>query len=244
VQRLTPDPGPTTVERQLDTYEPWKAEHEDRPFVAMNFAATVDGRATIGGVSGPIGSATDTAMLAGLRTRFDAVMIGAGTMRAERYGRPMADPEKREGRERLGLLPDPLMVIVSGRFDLPWDAPLFTAGGGRVLIFTTSEQEAPQTATSLQVVRHRGSVDLAAALRHLREEQGVRAVLSEGGPRLHAEMQAAALVDDLFLTISPKLSGGAAPRILEGDLPEVEHLRLAWLLEEDGELFARYSRPE
>src|ERR1044072_8247853 len=51
----------------------------------MNFAATVDGRATIGGVSGPIGSETDTAMLVGLRSRFDAVMIGAGTMRAERY---------------------------------------------------------------------------------------------------------------------------------------------------------------
>ena len=58
----------------------------------MNFAATVDGRATIGGVSGPIGSDTDTAMLAGLRTRFDAVMIGAGTMRAERYGRLVAEP--------------------------------------------------------------------------------------------------------------------------------------------------------
>ena len=57
----------------------------------MNFAATVDGRATIGGVSGPIGSAADTAMLVGLRTRFDAVMIGAGTMRAERYGRPVGD---------------------------------------------------------------------------------------------------------------------------------------------------------
>ena len=58
------------------------------PSWRSNFAATVDGRATIGGVSGPIGSSADTAMLAGLRTRFDAVMIGAGTMRAERYGRP------------------------------------------------------------------------------------------------------------------------------------------------------------
>ena len=96
----------------------------------MNFAATVDGRATIGGVSGPIGSDTDTAMLVGLRTRFDAVMIGAGTMRAERYGRLVADPEKRERREQLGLPPEPLMVIVSGRLDLPWDAPLFTDGGG------------------------------------------------------------------------------------------------------------------
>ena len=86
MQRLIPDPASTSVEEQLDAYRPWEQAHEDRPFVAMNFAATVDGRATIGGVSGPIGSATDTAMLVGLRTRFDAVMIGAGTMRAEHYG--------------------------------------------------------------------------------------------------------------------------------------------------------------
>jgi riboflavin-specific deaminase-like protein len=244
VRRLLPDPGPTTVERQLDTYEPWTEKREDRPFVGMNFAVTVDGRATIAGVSGPIGSDTDTAVLSGLRTRFDAVMIGAGTMRAERYGRPVANPEKRERRESLGLPPDPLMVIVAGSLDLPWDAPLFSEGDGRVLILTASEdEEPPQVATPVEVVRHRGSVDLAAALRHLRAERGVRALLCEGGPRLHAEMQAAGLVDDLFLTISPKLSGGAAPRILEGELPEVEPLRLAWLLEEDGELFARYSRP-
>ena len=242
MQRLIPDPGPVTIDEQLDAYRPWEQAHEDRPFVAMNFAATVDGRATIGGVSGPIGSDTDTAMLAGLRTRFDAVMIGAGTMRAERYGRPVPNQEKREQRERLGLPHDPLMVIVSGGLDLPWDAPLFTDGGGRVLVFTASDAEAPTTETSLRIVRHQGSVDLSAALLHLHEEHGIRAVLSEGGPRLHAEMQAAGLVDDLFLTISPKLAGGAAPRILEGELPSIEPLELAWLLEEDGELFARYRR--
>lgn len=243
MRRLLPDPGPTTVEEQLDSYRPWEQEREGRPFVAVNFAATVDGRATIGGVSGPIGSATDTAMLAGLRRRFDAVMIGAGTMRAERYGRPVASQAKRERRERLGLPHDPLMVIVSGRLDLPWDAPLFTEGGGRVLVFTASGAEPPATATPLRVVRHEGAVDVAAALSHLRDERGVRALLCEGGPHLHAQLQAAALVDDLFLTTAPKLSGGGAPRILEGEqLPAVAELELAWLLEQDGELFARYSR--
>jgi riboflavin biosynthesis pyrimidine reductase len=242
VRRLLPDPGPTTVEEQLGSYEPWLEAHDDRPFVGMNFVATVDGRATISGVSGPIGSDTDTAMLAGLRTRFDALMIGAGTMRAERYGRPASRQETRERRERIGLPPDPLMVIVSGSLELPWDAPLFGEGGGPVLIFTNSDAEPPETATSVSVVRHEGAVDLAAALAHLREERSVRALLSEGGPRLHAEMQALGLVDDLFLTTSPKLSGGAAPRIVEGELPEVEPLELGWLLEEDGELFARYRR--
>ena len=186
MQRLLPDPGPTTVESQLDSYRPWERAREDRPFVAMNFAATVDGRATIDGVSGPIGSSTDTAMLAGLRTRFDAVMIGAGTMRAERYG-------------ELGRR---LVVVESG----------------------------PD-----------GRVDLATLLRSLRKE-GVRALLCEGGPTLHGALQASGLVDELFLTIAPKLAGGEAPRIVEGELPAVAELELGWLLEEDGELFARYQR--
>lgn len=243
MRRLLPDPGETTVEQQLDTYRPWEEPREDRPLVAVNFAATVDGRATIAGVSGPIGSNTDTAMLAGLRTRFDAVMIGAGTMRAERYGPPVSNPEKRERRERIGLSPNPLMVIVTGRLDLPWDAPLFTEGNGRVLIFTGSEAEPPETVTPLEVVRHEGFVELAGAMRHLRHECGVRALLCEGGPGLHGELEGAGFVDDLFLTIAPKLSGGDAPRIIEGDLPAVAPLELNWLLEEEGELFVRYRRP-
>ena len=186
MRRLHPDPGETTIEEQLDSYRPWEEARDDRPFVAMNFAATVDGRATIGGVSGPIGSATDTAMLSGLRTRFEAVMIGAGTMRTEHYN----DIGRR------------LVVVESGS---------------------------------------RGKVDLPTLLRSLHDE-GVRALLCEGGPTLHGALQTAGLVDDLFLTIAPKLVGGIAPRILEGDLPGLAPLELAWLLEEDGELFARYSR--
>lgn len=186
MRRLLPDPGPTTVEEQLDSYRPWEHPHEDRPFVAMNFAATVDGRATIKGVSGPIGSDTDTAMLTGLRTRFDAVMIGAGTMRAERYGEI--------GRR--------LVVVESG----------------------------PD-----------GRADLRALLGSLRDE-GVRALLCEGGPTLHGSLQAQGLVDDLFLTTAAKLSGGEAPRIVEGELAGVVGLELSWLLEEEGELFARYTR--
>lgn len=241
MRRLLPEPGPTSVEDQLDGYRPWEEALGDRPRVAVNFATTLDGRATIGGRSGPIGSDTDTQMLVGLRSRFDALMIGAGTMRAERYGRVLGQ-ERRERRERIGLPHDPLMVIVSGRLDLPWDAPLFTEGG-RILVFTSSDAEPPETATKLRVVRHEGPVDLAEALRHLRQDRGVRALLCEGGPHLYGELEAAELVDDLFLTIAPKLAGGEAPRLIEGELPAVTELRLDWLLEEDGELFARYRRP-
>ncbi len=210
--------------------------------MAVNFATTLDGRASIDGVSGPIGSATDSRMLSALRGRFDAIMIGGGTMRSERYGRPIPDQEQRERRERFGLPHDPLMVIISGRLDLPWEAPLFSDGGGRVLIFTSSEVAPPPTATPLRVIRHAGAVDLAVALGQLRRERGIRALLCEGGPTLHGELEALGLVDELFLTIAPKLAGGVAPRILEGSLGKVAELELAWLLEQEGELFARYRR--
>jgi riboflavin-specific deaminase-like protein len=242
MQRLLPNPGPATVEQQVSGLDLVDLAYNDRPYVVVNFATTLDGRAAIEGRSGPIGSDTDTEMLQMLRTRVDAVMIGAGTMRAERYGRIVSDPALRARRERIGLPHDPLAVIVSGRLDLPWDAPLFTDGGGRVLIFTASEAEPPQTETPVLVERHEVGVDMAEALRHLREERGIRALLCEGGPGLHNQLQATGLVDELFLTIAPKLPGGQEPHILEGDLPQIWQWELAWLLEERSELFARYRR--
>lgn len=240
MRRLLPDPAPTSVAEQLDGYRPWDDPPAGRPRVALNFASTLDGRAAIEGRSGKIGSEADTAMLVGLRQRFDAVMIGAGTMRAERYGRIVAEPARRARREELGLAGDPLAVIV-GSLDLPWDAPLFTDDGGEVLLLTAEQDaEPPATATPVEVVREPGGrIDLAAAVRRLREERGVRALLCEGGPHLHSQLQAAGLADELFLTIAPKLVG-AGPSILEGALPAVAELELAWLLQEDSELFARY----
>ncbi|MGH2922820.1 MAG: dihydrofolate reductase family protein [Solirubrobacterales bacterium] len=240
IRRLLPEPGDTTVAAQLHELDFKQLAHEDRPYVALNFAVTLDGRAAIGGHSGPIGSGTDTEMLQRLRTRVDAVMIGAGTMRAERYGRMVSDPEFRAYRERAELSHDPLAVIVSNRLELPWDASLFTDGGGGVVIFTASDDEPPETATPVTCVRHSEGVDLAKALRWLRLERGIRSVLCEGGPTLHGRLREEGLADELFLTIAPKLAGGEAPRILEGALPEVVELELAWLLESDGELFGRY----
>jgi riboflavin-specific deaminase-like protein len=243
VRRLFPDPGPTTVPDQVIQLDLISSPPAERPYLVTNFAVTMDGRATLHGRSGPIGSDTDTELLVCLRTRVDAVMIGAGTMRAERYGRPLADPGKRGRRERRGLSQDPLLVIVSGRLDIPWDAPVFTDRGARVLIFTTSEAEAPETVAQVRLVRHEGTVDLAAALAYLRAERGVRALLCEGGPRIHAQLLDAGLVDELFVTHAPKIAGGDGPGLAVG-LSELERpLEVAWLLEQDGELFARYRVP-
>jgi riboflavin-specific deaminase-like protein len=241
IEQLVPDRAETTVAAQLASFDPAAlCTGDDRPFTFTNFAVTVDGHATIDGRSGPIGTDTDTAMLVGLRNVAEAVMIGAGTMRAERYGRILGDPSKRAARERRGLPHDPLMVIISGRLMLPWDAELFTNGGGRVLIFTASEEEPPQTATPVRVIRHEGRVDMTDALRYLRAERGIRSLLCEGGPHLHSDLLEAGLVDELFVTYGPRVAGGAGPGMTTG-LPEiVTDLELAWLLRDESELFARY----
>jgi riboflavin-specific deaminase-like protein len=242
MRRLLPDVAETTVADEVGSLELVSRALERRPYLITNFALTLDGRATISGRSGPIGSKSDTAMLVALRTRVDAVMIGAGTMRAERYGRVIGDPEKRARRERDGLSPDPLMVIVSGRLHLPWDASLFTDGHGRVLIATLSDAEPPECKTAVQVLRQEGNLDLAALLERLRHEFGVRALLCEGGPHLHAELIAAGLVDELFVTHAPKLAGGAGPGLVAGLGERVREVEIAWLLAEEatGELFGRY----
>jgi riboflavin biosynthesis pyrimidine reductase len=226
VRRLHPDPGPTTVEEQLEGYEPGAAP-DGRPYVALNFATTLDGYGAIGGRSGPIGSDVDTAVLVALRKRFDAVMIGAGTMRAERYG-PLP-----------GGIP---LILVSGRLDLPWDAEAFTADRGSVVVFTASEVDPPEMKVPVQVIRHEGKVDIAAALSQIRGDLGISSLLCEGGPGMHAQLQRDGLADELFLTIAPKLSGGPAPHILEGELDAPIEFEQAWLLEHEGELYARYRR--
>ncbi len=245
MRRLLPDPAETTVSEQMESFDPASLAGDARPYVFTNFALTVDGEATIGGVSGEIGSDDDTAMLVGLRTTADAVMIGGGTMRAERYGRPVADPAKRELRERRGLEPDPLMVILAGSLGtLPWDAPLFTAGEGRVLLITAGDEVAPPTETAVEVERigdAAGRVDVAAALRHLRSARGIRALLCEGGPTLHTVLLQAGLLDEIFLTRAAAIGGGSGPGLFSG-LPEARReLELRWLLASGDELFARYQ---
>ncbi len=240
MRRLFPDPGPTTPDEQLGGLDLRDLAPGERPYVLTNFAVTLDGRATIAGRSGSIGSEADTALFHTLRTRVDAVLVGAGTIRAEKYGALIEDSEARSRRDRDGLAHHPLAVVVSNSFDLPWDIGLFNSGLGSVLIATASDREPPDTATSVRVERHRGEVDLARMLEGLRRERGVRSVLCEGGPHLHGQLVSLDLVDELFVTVAPKLAGGAGPGLLEAAPERPRDLDAVWLLEEDGELFGRY----
>ena len=107
-------------------------------------------------------------------------MVGAGTVRAERYGRMTKSDELREKRVAEGLAPDPLAVIVSGRLDLPADLPILNEPEQRVVIATGSDATLP--GLGAQVEYARVGDDLPRLMAHLEEAHGVRSVLCEGGP--------------------------------------------------------------
>ena len=239
--RLEPAGGEASAREWLSEVRPRERAPDGRPFVYANFVATLDGRAAIGGSSRELGEAPDLEMLLEMRVLADAVLIGSGTLRAEGYARLVRSEERRAYRESRGLPGDPLAVVISRGLDLPWDAGLFADPEQPVLVYTGVEPRAPDVAAPVEVVRLEGPSP-AAALGDLRR-RGVRALLCEGGPHLFGSLAADGLVDELFLTLVPLLTGEAeAPRVIEGgDLPERVRGEPLWVLRAGGELFLRYA---
>ncbi|MGO9249056.1 MAG: dihydrofolate reductase family protein [Solirubrobacteraceae bacterium] len=184
----------------------------ERPYVVLNMAATLDGRATLQGRSGPISGPADRALFHGLRSVVDAVMAGAGTMRTERYGPIVPDPGRRRLRCERGLDERPLACVVSASLaGLTPELPLLADADSRVIVLTASPQSLPVLPARVEYVRARredGSLDLAAALVELHDRLHVRTLLCEGGPHLNLGLLSAGLVNELFLSISPLLAGG------------------------------------
>jgi riboflavin-specific deaminase-like protein len=240
LERLEPG-GARPPHTWLAEVRPHERAPADRPFVYMNMVASVDGRAAIDGRSHAIGSAVDTLMLTELRALADAVLIGAGTLRAEGYAKLVGNPERVARRLAAGRPETPVAVTISRTLDLPWDAGLFAAAGQPVLVYTGADATAPAVAAALEVVRL-ADPSPGAVLGDLRA-RGVRALLCEGGPTLNRALLAAGVVDELFLTLAPLLAGNsAAPRIVEGDdLPHARRLALRWALHHEGELYLRYG---
>jgi riboflavin-specific deaminase-like protein len=218
------------------------------PFLLLNMASTADGRASLSGRSGAIGNRADHALFHALREAVDAILVGAGTVRAERYGRLVRDPQRRRRRAQRGLAEEPLACIVSASLDLPADLPLLSEPAARVVILTPSEATVGDVAARVEYVRAgSGSVcDLEESLRQLRERFAVRTVLCEGGPHLNHDLLRAGLVDELYLSFAPLLAGGDDPerrtlRIVSGDeLPRPSAMELESVLESESQLFLRY----
>ena len=242
LRRLLPAAGELTADELVGELRPWELAPPQRPHVAVNMVHTCDGRAAVHGRTGPISSLADRQLFHALRTRVDAVMVGAGTLRVERYGRMVPDAARREQRSAAGLEPDPLAIVVTGSLDLPADLPLLQDPASRVVIVTSAQHELEGVRAHVEYVRS-AAVDLPGALEHVRAVHGVRAVLCEGGPHLNASLLARGLIDELFLTTVPALAGAAgALSIMDGaPLQAPLGLSLRWLLEHEGELFARYA---
>ena len=210
--------------------------------------STADGRATVQGRSAPLGGAADRALFHGLRTAVDGVLVGAGTVRVERYGRMIPNPEHRRLRLQRGRREEPLACIVSGRLALDEDIPLLGESSARIVLLTASAASLPATAAEVQYVRDSGGrLDLHAALGQLAQRFQVRSLLCEGGPHLARELLNEGLVDELFLTLSPLLAGGEpvggeALRILAGaELEPPAELELLAALRSGSFLFLRYG---
>ena len=234
LRRLHPEPG------EIDALEAVSGlAGED--VLAVNMVASADGRAAHEGKTAPLSDAADREVFHLLRAQADAVLVGTGTLRAERYGRFTKDERRRAVREDNGLDPEPYGVTLSRSLDLPYDIPLFQDPGARVVVYTTSDRDAEECPARVDVVRL-DDLDPPAVLAHLRREYDVRCVVSEGGPHLNGPFFAAGVVDELFLCLSPALVGGRHPlTILEGELEAPLQLDLRHAVEHESSLLLRYA---
>ncbi len=184
--------------------------------VRVNFVSTVDGAASgADGRSGSINTPPDHRVFALQRQLADVVLVGAGTARAEEYG-----------RSRIPI------VVVSAAGHLP--ESLAGRGAGRSVLVTCAASG--RTASEDVWIHGVDTVDLAEMLDHLATE-GMSRVLCEGGPTLFSSLLQARLVDEVASTVAPRIVGGDGIRMTHGPFVDVP-LHLWHLLEEDGTLLA------
>jgi riboflavin-specific deaminase-like protein len=240
VQLIYPERKPTSPEELAADLRLHERAPAGRPYLGLNMVSSLDGKATLDWRTKGLSTEVDRRLFHHLRTQADAVMVGAGTAREERYGRMTKNDELRDKRVAEGRSPEALAVVVSGRLDLPADLPLLNEPEQTVLIATGAEHSLPDTHADIEYARV--GDDLPRLMAELLE-RGVRAVLCEGGPTLNSFLFASGLVDELFLTMNPKVVGGAAAlTIVAGrELVEPVELDLVSVAEADGELFTRWS---
>ena len=213
-----------------------------RPWVRANMVASLDGSAVKDGRSGGLGGPADREVFGVLRSLCDAVLVGAGTARAEGYRAPRAKEPEQDARRSRGQRPAPVLVLVTRRLELDPGSALFTGAERTVVVTSGSSDEDARSrlAEVADVVVTGDEVDIAAALDVLRD-RGLARILCEGGPSLLGDVARAGRLDELCLTVSPQLVGGDGPRIVHG--PDLDlGFAAASVLEQDGVLLTRYVR--
>ncbi len=200
--------------------------------------STLDGKATLGGdrpnASG-IGSETDQKLMRRLQEVADGILIGAGTLRAGNIIYPIG----------------PVRAVISASCDLPLENRFFRDDPERLRIFTVSG------CGNLKLNRYRvydlapgpqNRLDMRQVLAILREREGVRRLLVEGGAQLNFELLSRDALDELFLTIAPKLVGGQdRPTVIGGaglDPGSYRQMRLISIYRNGSEIYLRYRRKD
>src|SRR5215217_948170 len=213
-----------------------------RPYIFINMVSSLDGNTSVQGKASGIGTAMDRRIMRTLRSKADAVMIGAGTLRAEKLSLGL-------DAEDAGT--NPLAIILSGTGDIPLESNLIRYGHQRILVFladSVAEAASTRLGHHAEVTRVRttasGGVDLARAIGMLKTEYGVNRLLVEGGPTLNHALISTRLADEIFITLAPMLLGTCdpeTPAILGGPLNEPQNLQLISIYLADDELFLRYA---
>ncbi|HEX7353365.1 MAG TPA: dihydrofolate reductase family protein [Mycobacteriales bacterium] len=229
-------PDPSTAAGLHDRYRPG-----DRRWVRAGMITSVDGSATAGGLSGGLGSAADQQVLSTLREHADVVLVGAGTVRAERYGAFRPGRERQQRRLADGRAQAPRLAVVGRATGWTGQEPWVTGAATPPLLVTAAAGAADVPGCET-VVAGTSAVSLASTMTEL-AERGLLSVLCEGGPRLLGRLVGEDLLDELCVTFSPLLVGPGTARIVAGESWQHQHrMRLADLLEDDGLLFCRYVR--
>lgn len=220
------------------------------PYIAINMVSSLDGMTAVDGTADSIGGPADRRVMRNIRSRFDAVLRGAGTVRADRISLGVSEDLARlrvtEGREA-----QPLDLILSGGItEIPLDTNLLDVTPGRValLVPLNSTTAVREDISIIQMpATSSGNVDLLTAMEILKQNHGVHSLLLEGGPSLNYSFVSLNIVNELFLTLAPKLLAGVSDDSLTltswtGVTPmSAETLRLTSAHVSDGELFLRYA---
>lgn len=224
------------------------ARAANRAHVRVNFITGADGAVSYRGQSGELGGETDRAVMSVLRAASDAVLVSAGTVRAEGYG-GLSIPAQLLERRRATAVTEgayPRIVIASNALSLDASMPVFTGAERRPLI-VTSRHAAARSGAQFRDVADVLAVgddvlDLAGALRCL-AELGLHRVLCEGGPQLFGSLLAADLVDEVCLTVAPIFTAGSAGRIATSHSEVFRRFALrAHFADPEGYLLTRYAR--
>jgi len=216
-----------------------------RPALRANFVSSLDGAATAGGLSGGLSGPADKRVFDILRRLCDVVLVGAGTVRAEGYGAMRLEPAAVRWRRAHGLADQPVFAIVSAALHLDPGSVVFTGAPVKAVVVTlgaapSAKREALARVADVLVCGEE-KLDARLMLRAL-AARGLRQVLCEGGPTLFGALLEADCVDELCLTLSPRIEAGKAPRIAAGALPQARRMRLHHALVSGSTLLVRYVR--